>query len=259
MVDFLKEHIRLSQTTFVLALLAPGAVMLFVPSLARWGRRWVLALLAGYLALASPAGAGLFARTLSGGFRPIGSSAEAGGARVVVVLGSGSVNLRASGRQLSVVNMQAGLRVLEAARLFELMNGPLIIVSGGVTERDGAAAPESIALRRALVDLGVPADRIVLESESKNTRDEVVIIKRMLAERGENGFVLVTSPLHMRRSIRAFEHEGLHPVPSTSSLVPATSTARSWWLPNDVWLHVADATIYEWMASGYYWWQGWTS
>jgi uncharacterized SAM-binding protein YcdF (DUF218 family) len=259
MLDFLKENLRLSQTTCMLALLAPGAVMLFVPSLSRWGRRWVLALLAGYLALASQAGAGLFALSLSGGFRPIASSAEAGGARVVVVLGSGSVNLRASGRQLAVVTMDAGLRVLEAARLFELLNRPLIIVSGGVTERDGAAAPESMALRRALVELGVPADRIVLESESKNTRDEVVIIKRMLAERGENGFVLVTSPLHMRRSMRAFEHEGLHPVPSTSSLVPAKSTPRSWWRPSDIWLHVTDATIYEWMASGYYWWQGWTS
>jgi len=259
MLDFLKEHVRLSQTPFLLALLTPGAVMLFVPSLARWGRRWVLALLAGYLALGSQAGAGLFAWTLSGSFHPIASSAEAGGARVVVVLGSGSVNLRASGRQLSVVNMAAGLRVLEAARLFELLNRPLIIVSGGVTERDGAAAPESVALSRALVDLGVPADRIVLESESKNTRDEVVIIKRMLAERGENRFVLVTSPLHMGRSLRAFEHEGMHPVPSSSSLVPATSRPRSWWVPNDMSLYVTDSAIYEWMARGYYWWQGWTS
>jgi uncharacterized SAM-binding protein YcdF (DUF218 family) len=258
MVDFLKDHIRLSQTAFMLALLVPGAVMLWVPSLARWGRRWVFALLVGYLALGSQAGAALFARTLGGGYRPIASKAEAGGARVVVVLGSGSVNLRASGRQLSSVNMEAGLRVLEAARLFDLLNGPLIIVSGGVTEHDRAAAPEAVALRRALVDLGIPTDRILLESESKNTRDEVLIVKRMLAERGESGFVLVTSPLHMGRSTRAFEHEGLHPIPSPSSLVPETSAPGSWWRPNDLWLHVADATIYEWMARGYYWWRGWT-
>jgi len=39
MLDFLKENLRLSQTTCMLALLAPGAVMLVVPSLSRWGRR----------------------------------------------------------------------------------------------------------------------------------------------------------------------------------------------------------------------------
>ena len=97
------------------------------------------AVLVFYLALSSPAGAGLLARTLSDGYRPLPSAGEARGARVVVVLGSGSVNLRAAGRQLSSVTIGAGLRVLEAARLFDLLNGPLVVVSGGVTEHDAAA------------------------------------------------------------------------------------------------------------------------
>ena len=185
------------------------------------GRRASIAL------LSSPAGAGLLARTLTGGYRPIASAAEARGAKVIVVLGSGSVNLRASGRQLSSVTAEAGLRVLEAARLFELLNGPLVIASGGVTEHDGAAAPESVALQRALIDARRAADRIVLESESKNTRDEAIIVKRMLAERGLTDFVLVTSPLHMRRSMLAFEQQGMHPIPSPSPLVPDRSTERS--------------------------------
>jgi uncharacterized SAM-binding protein YcdF (DUF218 family) len=256
MVDFLKANMRLSQTVCLLALMTPGTVMLLVPSLARWGRRWLLAVVVGYLTLSSQAGAGLFARTLSGGYRPIASSAEARGARVVVVLGSGSINLRASGRQLSFVTMEAGLRVIEAARLFALLDGPLVIASGGVTDRDAAAAPESVALRRGLIDLGIPAERILLESESKNTRDEVIIVKRMLAERGEREFVLVTSPLHMGRALRAFAHEGMHPIPSVSLLVPETSTPTSLFLPSDLWLRVADGIVYEWMARGYYWWNG---
>lgn len=257
MLDFLKTNMRLSQTVCLLALLTPGTIMLFVPSLARWGRRWLLAVVVCYLTLSSQAGAGLFARTLSGGYRPIASSVDARGARVVVVLGSGSINLRASGRQLSFVNMEAGLRVIEAARLFALLDRPLVIASGGVTERDPAAAPESIALRRGLIDLGIPAERVLLESESKTTRDEVIVIKRMLAERGEREFVLVTSPLHMGRSLRAFAHEGMHPIPSVSLLVPETSKPRSLFLPNDLWLHIADSVLYEWLARGYYWWNGW--
>ncbi len=257
MLDFLKETMRPSSISCVLALLAPGVVMLFVPSLARWGRRWTIAVFVFYAVLSTEAGAGTLARTLTGGYQPLETAEQAHGATVVVLLGSGSVNLRARGRQLSSVNMSAGLRVLEAARLFDLLKGPTIIASGGVTEPDAAAAPESLALQRALVDLGVRADHILLESQSRNTRDEVLIVKRMLAERGVTGFVLVTSPLHMRRSVLAFEQQGMHPIPSTSALVPEHSTRRLGVLPSEMWLAVGDAALYEWAARAYYWWNGW--
>jgi uncharacterized SAM-binding protein YcdF (DUF218 family) len=231
--------------------------LLFVPSLSRWGRRWLAAVAMLYAVLSSQCGAELLVGTLRGGYRPIASMEEARGAHVIVLLGSGSMNLRAAGRQLSSVTMEAGLRALETARLFELMREPLVIASGGVTEHDAAAAPESVALQRALIALGVSPGHIVLESESRNTRDEAVIVKRMLAERGLTAFVLVTSPQHMRRSMLAFEQQGLHPIPSTSRLVSERTTSRSRLLPSDMWLRISDSALYEWIARGYYWWQGW--
>jgi uncharacterized SAM-binding protein YcdF (DUF218 family) len=257
MLDFLKENLRPAHMACALILLTPGTVMLFLPPLAKWGRRWVAVVVLFYLALSSPAGSGLLVRTLTGRYVPIGSAVDARGARVIVLLGSGSINLRAAGKQLSYVSFEAGMRVLEAARLFDLLNAPLVIASGGVTERDPAAAPESVALQRALIAVGVRPDRIVVESESKNTRDEVVIVKRMLAERGATDFVLVTSPLHMRRSMLAFEREGMHPIPSPASLVPERTVPRNPLLPSDLWLQIGDSAIYEWLARGYYWWRGW--
>ena len=257
MLDFLKSSFRPSQIACILALLTPGTAMLFVPTSARWGRRWLAAVVLFYALLSNPACVGLLARTVAGGYRPLASADEARGAKVVVVLGSGSVNLRAGGRQLSFVTAEAGMRVLEAARLSELLNGPLVIASGGITEHDQAAAPESVALQHALVDVGVRPDRIVLESESRNTRDEAVIIKRMLAERGLTEFVLVTSPMHMKRSMLAFEQQGMHPIPSPALLVPDRSTQRSLLLPSDLWLQIGDGALYEILARGYYWWNGW--
>lgn len=257
MLDFLKATVRPGQLTCLLTLMTPGTLMLFAPSLARWGRRWLAGVLVFYLLISSPVGAGLLARTLTGSYRPIASASEARGARVIVLLGSGSSNLRVAGRELSSVTMTAGLRVLEAARLFELLDRPFVIASGGITERGGVGAPESAALQRALISLGVPADRILLESESKNTRDEAIVVKRMLAERGVTDFVLVTSPLHMRRSIYTFEQQGMHPIPSTSALVPDQAFDRSPLLPSDAWLQVGDSVIYEWLARAYYWWKGW--
>jgi len=257
MLDFLKENLRPSTVACMLVLLTPGTVLLFVPSLARWGRRWVAVVVAFYILLSSPIGAGLLARTLTSGYRPIASAGEARGATAIVVLGAGSVNLRASGRQLSSVTMEAGLRVLEAARLFDLLNGPFVVASGGTTEHDERAVPESLAMQRALIQLGVRADRILLESDSKNTRDEAVLVKQILADRGLTDFVLVTSPMHMRRSMLAFQQQGMHPIPSPALLVPDRTTRASLWIPSEMWLQIGDSALYEVLARGYYWWRGW--
>jgi uncharacterized SAM-binding protein YcdF (DUF218 family) len=256
-LDFLKQTLRPAQISCVLALLTPGVLLLFVPPLARWGRRWLAIVALFYWGLSTPIGTGLLVRTLRGPYQPLTSADQARGARVVVMLGSGSMNLRSSGRQLSAVTGDAGLRVLEAARLFGVLGGPLVIASGGVTEHDPAAAPESIALQSALMSVGVPMERILLESESKNTHDEALIIKRMLAERGVTTFILVTSPLHMTRSLRTFEREGMHPIPSPAQLIPDRVRPDPLLLPSDMWLSIGDVAIYEWLARGYYWWRGW--
>jgi len=153
--------------------------------------------------------------------------------------------------------MEAGLRVLEAARLFDLLNGPFVIASGGTTEHDERAVPESLAMQRALIQLGVRADRILLESDSKNTRDEAVLVKQILADRGVTDFVLVTSPMHMRRSMLAFQQQGMHPIPSPALLVPDRTTRASLWIPSEMWLQIGDSALYEVLARGYYWWRGW--
>ena len=79
----------------------------------------------------------------------------------------------------------------------------------------------------------------------------------MLAERGLTDFVLVTSPLHMRRSMLAFEQLGMHQIPSPAPLVPERSARRNPLLPSDLWLQIGDSALYEWLARGYYWWKGW--
>jgi uncharacterized SAM-binding protein YcdF (DUF218 family) len=256
-IDLLKDFLRPSDISCILALLTPGTIMLFVPRLSRFGRRWLAAVVLLYFFLSCEFGAGLLARTLDGRYQPLTSGAQAPGVHVVVLLGSGSVNMRASSRQLAVVTMEAGLRVLEAARLSDLLDGATVIASGGVTEHDSAAMPESDALRRALIDVGLPADRIVLESESKNTHDEAVVVKRMLAERGVTEFVLVTSPLHMRRSMLTFEQQGMHPIASPSQLMTDRSEPPNRFEPNREALAISDAVVYEWGARAFYRWKGW--
>ena len=164
MVDFLKEAMRPSMISCVLLLLTPGVVLVHIKPAAAWGRRWVTAVVVMYWILSCPITVDVLARTLSRGYAPLESAESARQAKAVVMLGSGTTNLRFRGQQLSLLSVSSGFRALETARLFTLMDRPLVIVSGGVTDKDPAGAPESDAYERALIDLGVPADHILQES-----------------------------------------------------------------------------------------------
>jgi uncharacterized SAM-binding protein YcdF (DUF218 family) len=257
MIDFLKESMHPSSIRVILMLLTPGVVLTNVRSLSAWGRRWVSAVVVLYWVLSCPITVDVLARTLTRGYAMLESAEPARQAKVVVMLGAGTKNLRFLGQQLSFVSIPSGLRALETARLFKLMDRPLVIASGGVTDKNPVGAPESDAYEPALVELGVPADRILQESRSKNTHDEAVEIKDMLRERGLTEFVLVTSPLHMRRSMSVFEAQGMHPIPAVAPLHPDSGGQPFPLLPNDAALDTGDQVVYEWVARGYYWWKGW--
>ena len=258
MIDFLKETLRPSSIACLLLLLAPGVVLLHVPSLARWGRRWLSALLVVYWILSAPITVNLLARTLTHGYVPVEAS-QVRDAQAVVLLSAGSLNFRSDGQQLPVVAPSSAWRALEAARVYRMAGAPLVVASGGVTDGHEGAAPESEALRFALIDLAVPPDRIVSESTSKNTRDEAVIVSEMLRARGITRVVMVTSPMHMRRSMSVFARQGVHPIPAVAPIATDRGDAGAGILPTVPAILMGDAVVYEWAARGYYWWRGWLS
>jgi len=259
MIEFFKATMRPASIVCLLLLMTPGIALLYVPALAKWGRRWLTALGLAYLALTTPLTVNMLARTLTHGYVRISSPEEVKGAQAVVVLGAGSLNLRLGGQQLPVVSVTTGLRTLEAARVYHLVGSPIVIASGGVTDGNEGAAPESAAIIRALRDLGVPADRIVPESHSKNTRDEAIIVAEMLRERGITRFVMVTSATHMRRSLALFAASGLHPIAAIAPLASDRGDVRLGLLPDTTAVWVGDDVVYEWAARLYYWWKGWPS
>ena len=260
MLDFAKEMLWPFSLTYMWLLLTPGIVVLYNKRLAPWGRRWLVLVAAGYWALSCPVTVNLLALTLTYGYTPLVADDVSAPAEAILLLGGGSTNVRFSGQQLSIINGPSGLRVLETARLFKLLGGPLVIVSGGVTERNPGpgSAPESVPYRRALIELGIPAERIVLESRSKNTHDEAFVMKDLVRERGIGTFVLVTSPVHMRRSMSAFRAAGLNPLPAVAPLYPERHGQPFPLLPNEAALEIGDSVVYEWAARLYYWWKGWS-
>jgi len=256
-LGFLKEFARPTSLSFFIGVVGVGVALAFIRRTQRLARWYFAAVVATCWIVTSPACAERLVQWRGRGYRPLTVAADARGATVVVVLGAGNDTIQARGLALNRISWGGALRVLEGARLYRLLDRPTIIVSGGVTGRDEGARPEGEAMRNAIVQLGVPADHVVIEAESKSTREEAILIARMLADRPRQPIVLVTSPTHMPRSLAVFRGAGLDPVPSVSAYKSDHSLERFRWAPSDGGLLLVDSVLYDGAAEWYYRVRGW--
>jgi uncharacterized SAM-binding protein YcdF (DUF218 family) len=256
-VEFIKFVARPTSVAFLIAALALGVAVSFSRRTQRMARWYLVALLALYWLVSTPAFVERLILREQIRYQPLSSRADARGANLVVVLGSGNATIQAGGQSLNLVTLTAALRLLEAARVYRLLEHPTVIVSGGVTGREMGARPEADAMRRALLELGVPAERITMEAESKNTREEAIVIARMLADQPRQPIVLVTSATHMPRALAVFRAVGLDPVPAVAAYKSDHAFERMRWVPNDTALLMFDGIIYDIGATWYYRLRGW--
>jgi uncharacterized SAM-binding protein YcdF (DUF218 family) len=101
---------------------------------------------------------------------------------------------------------EAGDRVLYGAKLWQMGKAPLIVFTGGRADWLGDGGnPESEDMAAIARDLGVPEANMLQESESFNTRENAVNVAEILQPQGITNILLVTSALHMPRSMAIFK------------------------------------------------------
>jgi len=176
-------------------------------------------------------------------------------ADVIVVLG-GAFSHRAD---RSFPNAGSAVdRYWHAARLFHAGKSPRIIVSGGRSPGRGSGMTEAEAGRLFLLDLGVPEGAILVEDEALTTRGNAVFVAELLEQQSIEGLLLVTSALHMRRSVAAFRAVGLDPVPvATDFEVSSGDLGLRDFLPSAAALAGSTRAVHEWVGYWVYWWRGW--
>lgn len=96
-------------------------------------------------------------------------------------------------------------RVIHTVQLYKLGIIKKILVSGGSGRLLNIGERESNELAEAMVLMGVnPAD-IVIESDSRNTHESAVAVRKMLLNKvAPNDCILITSGYHMRRALGCF-------------------------------------------------------
>lgn len=124
-------------------------------------------------------------------------------ADAIVVLGGGTRS--ASYPRPDVDFTDAGDRVWYGANLYRAGKAPKIIVSGGRIDWQGNGSPEADDLTKLLIKMGVPNADIIPEGRSLNTRDNAVYTKEILQQNNFKTILLVTSAMHMPRSMAIFK------------------------------------------------------
>lgn len=167
------------------------------------------------------------ARQLASSYRPLQASDVPAGRNAVVILGSGSFTAHDWNDQYTVsLNDPTGAdRVMEGFRVYNLVHPQVIVSSGGAVAHMDPRGPGGRVMADLLVQLGVPRSSILVETESQTTHDESVIVKRMLEPLHIDHLVLVTSDIHMARSVGTFRAVGLTVIPAIARSV---HTAPPW-------------------------------
>lgn len=104
-------------------------------------------------------------------------------------------------------------RLFQAVELYKRGIIKKIIFTGGSGRLLHPEMKEGNYIKRYLLYLGIPESDFMIESESKNTYENAVLTKQLLNESSQNDFLLITSSIHMRRSLGCFSKAGLHILP----------------------------------------------
>jgi uncharacterized SAM-binding protein YcdF (DUF218 family) len=131
----------------------------------------------------------------------------------VIMLGGGATADTQDVDGLGNLGGSAANRLLTAARLQKKLDLPIILSGGQVYSDSGREAQIS---KRMLLSLGIPEDKILIEDQSLNTKQNAQFVHKLLNEKGYSKPILVTSAFHMERSVINFHKENIDVFPYPS-------------------------------------------
>ena len=101
-------------------------------------------------------------------------------------------------------------RIMHAVQLYKEGKIQKIVITGGMGSFSESPIREAPQLKQVLMMCEVSEQDIVIESQSRNTRQNAQFTANILKEQfPDYDYLLITSAFHMRRSIACFEKENI--------------------------------------------------
>jgi uncharacterized SAM-binding protein YcdF (DUF218 family) len=137
---------------------------------------------------------------------------------VGIVLGGGMIQIDKDFNRLIYRNNLD--RILQAIDLYKEGRIKKILISSAAGTLYERYQNESTLLKPFLLKIGIPAQDILIDSLSDNTRQNALNSSKILNKQFPGGkFLLITSALHMRRSVGCFNKVNVHTTPYATNKI----------------------------------------
>ena len=217
----------------------------------RVGRFLLLLGLALLVALSLNPVANLLTYPLESRYPP--PSPEALGTLDVVAVLGGGVRPSDSFRPEAELTVHSYPRFYRGVRVFQQTNAGLLAFCAGAGRAGGESEGET--MKTMALRLGIPAERILAETQSQNTFENVANLARMLPAGQGRRIGLVTSAIHMWRShrvfVQQFPHDTIVPIPAYYAYEPTGWSVESF-LPSAGNLERSTMALHEWIGLVWY-------
>jgi len=242
---------------FLKALLLPPMpwLLLLLAVAIFWQRSWarkllLLTILLIFALHSSPVNYAL-RYPLESRFAPLLDPNQAGSYDAIVVL-TGGILPAAGLRPFPAINESMFRRLDEAWRLYRIRPKPIIVAGGHVNPFTPDVDENKIA-RDYLIRWGVPNSHVLGEEKSRDTFESAIEVQKLLQKKGWKRYLLVTSAVHMPRSMLAFEARTPEPVaaPGDFSLGEFQLTPFDVF-PSEHSAHKLSATVHEYAGLANY-------
>jgi len=172
---------------------------------------------------------------------------------VMVVLGGGlvedSLAEKTGKNEIGEVTLA---RLYGAYVLYQEIQCPVWLSGGSVPGYSGEV-PSAEIMEEVLIKMGVPPDDVFQESESRTTYENAIFTIEEIRQQGYREIILVTSALHMRRSVQSFENNEVTIIPApVNYLFENTQPGLLNILPNRFSFDHNLRALHEWIGLLYY-------
>lgn len=140
----------------------------------------------------------------------------------IIVLG-GAINPESSATYGSTMVTPDAGRLLAMVKLARAYPHARIIYTSGDASLLGLGKAEAPFVHPLLDDLGIPRERVILETKARNTYENAIFAKEIAQPKPGERWLLVTSAFHMPRAIGCFRKIGflVEAYPANWRTVPA--------------------------------------
>jgi len=144
----------------------------------------------------------------------------------------------------SLLSKTSLMRLSEGMRIYRMNQGAKIMLSG-YKSRDVISNAE--AMSRVAQEYGIPKEDIVIASQPKDTAEEAAHWAQYLENQN---FALVTSAMHMPRSVYLFQNQNLQPTPAPTEFRTGGHHGLSWksWFPSAHALSLSKSAWHEYLG-----------